>query len=180
MVGKAPGQRPDRFLRRLRRLRVTVGAAARGSIGSSSAFEVVLVDVVGLPRLLELVGFLAFHVVDVVEGFDVVAVVEALPVVVGVDDFHVVVVEEGLPVVGVVDDRCVVEVVDDEEELVVDELDDDVGDPTDDGPVVVEDDDAAVAWACVTWMLRWPSLESELPSLATKLKVSTSTPAGAW
>src|SRR5882672_8832009 len=151
--GEAPGQRPDRLRRRLRRLRVIAGAAASGSIGSSSAFEVVLVDVVGLPRLLVLAGFLAFHVVVVVEGLPVVAVVEALAVVAVVEDFHVVVVEEGLPVVAVVDD----------------------------GPVVVVDDDgAAVAWACVTWMLRWPSLESVLPSLATKLKVSTSTPAGAW
>src|SRR5579884_4273190 len=47
------------------------------------------------------------------------------------------------------------------------------------GAVVVVDD-AEAAWSCVIWMLTWPSLESELPSLATKLKASTSTPAGAW
>src|SRR5258708_33264722 len=88
--GEAPGQPPVRRWWRLRRLRVTAGAAASGSIGSSSAFEVVLVVVVGLPRLLELAGFLAFHVVVVVEDLPVVAVVEALPVVGVVDGFHVV------------------------------------------------------------------------------------------
>lgn len=90
---------------------------------------------------------------------------EVFPVV-AVDFPVVAVVLEERPVVVVVAGRRVV-VVDDEEEL------------PDDGPVVVVDD-AAEAWACVTWMLRWPSLESALPSLATKLKASTSTPAGGW
>ena len=61
-------------------------------------------------------------------------------------------------------------------------------DPLDDGlePGAEEedgdDDEASGACGCcgwVIWMFRWPSLESALPSLATKLKVSTSTPAGA-
>ena len=113
------------------------------------------------PRLLELGAFFGL-LEDAPVGFpvEVVEVVEVVEDVVAVDR----------AVVGGVDDRRVVEVVD--------------GDVVEDdgpaaGPVVVVDD-AAVAWACVTWMLRWPSLESALPSLATKLKASTSTPAGAW
>ena len=46
-----------------------------------------------------------------------------------------------------------------------------------DSGAVVEDDD--VYWSVIR-MLRWPSSESELPSLTTKLKSSTSTPDGAW
>ena len=45
---------------------------------------------------------------------------------------------------------------------------------------VVEEPEGGAPWAWVIWMFRWPSFESALPSLATKLKASTSTPAGAW
>ena len=103
--------------------------------------------------MLEPAGFLPLAaVVGVVEDFAVVAVVEDFAVV-DVVALRVVEVEDG-PVV-------------------------DVEALADDGPVVVVED-ADAAWAWVIWMLRWPSLESELPSLATKLKASTSTPAGAW
>src|SRR5437588_5512268 len=108
------------------------GAAARGSTGTSRAFEFELEDGVGLPRLLELGPFFGFPDVEA----------------------------EDFPVVAVVEDRRVVDVVEYGGVLGVDELDDaDVEYP---GAVVVVEDDAAVAWAWVTWMLRWPSLESEL------------------
>lgn len=79
---------------------------------------------------------------------------------------------EDLPVVWVVDD-C------------LRAFDDCPGGPA--GGAVVDVDAESVVdvvddpgyWS-VTWMLRCPSLESELPSLATKLKSSTSTPVGAW
>ena len=191
------GQRRDRVRRRRR---VTAGAAAKGSRGRRSAFDfdgvdgvegvagldvvevVEVVDGVGLPRLLELAGFLVFD--DVVEDFAVV-VVEDFAVVV-VEDFAVdepedfaVVEPEDFAVVGVVDGLRVVAVV--EDGPVVDGLEGDWDAAA--GPVefvVDADDEDAADWACVTWMLTWPSLESEFPSLATKLKASTSTPAGAW
>jgi hypothetical protein len=127
-------------------------------------------DDVSLPRLFELGCFLDFVWAD---GLLVVFVVS--------DDRSVVLVVEledrseldALAVVAVVDLRVVdvvelfvvVEVDEDEELVDEDELD------------AVEDDDAA---ASVISMLRCPSLDSELPSLTTKLKPSTSTPDGAW
>jgi hypothetical protein len=154
----------QRRRRRRRRWRATAGTAASGSIGSNIAFvgEVPagveeLPDGGGFPRLLELGAFFCFVEEEEADVF---------PVVCEVDDFPVVVVDaDDLPVVAVVDDRRVVVVV---EEAGLAE-----------GPVVVVEE-AADAWAWVIWMLRWPSLESELPSLATKLNASTSTPAGAW
>jgi len=68
-------------------------------------------------------------VVAVVEDFHVVVVERPCPSAVG-EDFHVVVVEGGLG------GRR--------------------GGWTTAPSMVVDDDGAAVAWACVTWMLRWP------------------------
>jgi hypothetical protein len=150
-VGKGAGRK--RGWRRRRRRRATAGTAASGSIGTSIAFVVVVVvgevpDGGVFPWLLEPGAFfgllddapVGFAVVDEFGDFPVVAVED----VVAVDR----------PVVGVVD-RRVVEVVDEAVVVVVG--------PAAAGPVVVVDE-AAVAWACVTGMLRWPSVESELPS----------------
>lgn len=135
---------------------------ASGISGSRTAFDFLLDD---FPRLLEL-GFFDFvwaedfPVVSVVDDLDVDAVVEELEVEPSlVEDFAVVCVVDlrlfddfpgsGGGCVVVVDGGCV---------------------------VFVEDDDVYLS---VTSMLRCPSLDSELPSLTTKVKSSVSTPVGA-
>jgi hypothetical protein len=119
-------------------------------------------DFAGLPRLFdELDCFFDFpdDLPDVLPSeLPEVAVVEVV-------DGPVVVVVEDLPVVVVVAGP------------VVDGVDDESG--SDGGAVVaVVVDDEGVA-ASVIWIRSSPSLESEFPSLATKVKVSTSTPDGA-
>jgi hypothetical protein len=137
------------------------GAAA--GIGTSGIKKPLLFDLpddAALPRLLELGCFFDFVWAD---GLLVVAVVSPAVVVV-VEDLAA---EDLRVVVDVdVDDhepRAVVAV---DEELLDDELDAELSD--------------AAEEASVIWILRWPSLDSEFPSLTTKLKSSTSTPDGAW
>jgi hypothetical protein len=64
------------------------------------------------------------------------------------------------------------------EGLVVDELESSESESGDVVAVVDEDDDDGAA-ASVIWMRSCPSLESEFPSVATNVKLSTSTPDGA-
>jgi hypothetical protein len=176
-------------------------AGAAAAMGISGMRYPLLFDLldedVGFPRLLELGCFLDFVwaddllVVFVVSddlvsddrGSDdrvsddraVVAVVELDELdgfaVVEVVDFRVVDVVELFSVVEVVEDEELV----DDDELDDDELDDDEAEEGDD-----DDDDEEDDVASVISMLRWPSLDSEFPSLTTKLNPSTSTPEGAW
>jgi hypothetical protein len=136
--------------RRWRRHRLRTGAAASGSTGRSRAFEgldlaaaavvgvvgaVVVVVVLGggLPRLLELCGFLPLVFAGVVEDF-----ADDEP-----EDFAVVEVVDPLWFAGVPEDGPLAG---------PDEpAEDGVAAPADDGPVVVVDD-AEAAWACVIWM----------------------------
>src|SRR5579872_3939756 len=147
----APGQRR-------RRRRVSAGTAASGSTGTSHPLDLCLGDV---DRVVDwvvdwveadfvVVGFP--RLLELGAFFPLAAEVGVVPP----DGFAVVAVEDfGAVVVVLVQDFGAEEAV-----------------------VVVDDADAA--WAWVIWMVTWPSLESEFPSLATKLKASTSTPAGAW
>jgi hypothetical protein len=122
-------------------------------------------DFAGLPRLFDELDCFFDFPDDLPDVFLLdpadpeVAVVEVVdcPVVVVVEDLPVVVVVGGPVVDGVADESG-----------------------SDGGAVVavVVVDDGGVA-ASVIWMRSSPSLESEFPSLATKVKVSTSTPDGA-
>ena len=133
--------------------------AGSGTSGSRKPLLFDLPDDVDLPRLLELGCFFDFVwaddlLVDAVVFPAVVVVVEGL----AVEDLRVVDVEDQEP-------RAVVDV---DEELLEDELD------------AVVSDDCVGEEASVIWIFRCPSLDSEFPSLTTKLKSSTSTPDGAW
>ena len=112
-------------------------------------------------------------VVAVVSDRAVVVVAELL------DDLAVVPVVDGLAVVVVVDDLRVVEVDAEDAVVRVVEVDDEVL-VDDELDAVVDEGDEDAGGASVIWMLRCPSSDSELPSLTTKLKPSTSTPEGAW